>query len=407
MNCRVSGKPLEPLINLGDIYLNNFVDNIDRHLPSERLAIGVSPEFGLAQLMCEPDLDLLYKDYWYRSGTNEGMRESLGLVALKAQEWRKLDRWDIILDIGCNDGFGLTCFPDRCTKVGIDPAKNLREEAKGRMDYHYPDYFSADVYERLMGNKQASIITSIAMFYDLPDPIKFVRDVKKVLKDDGVWVCQMSYTPLMLEQNAFDNICHEHLEYYTFQSFENVIRSEGMKVVDVELNSVNGGSFCCVVAKMGMELDPPRFVQDVAAMRVNALRDWDGHYGRSKWDEFGKRVIGLRESTLDLLHELKKKKKRVYGYGASTKGNTLLQYYGLDRGLITAIAERQPQKYGKLTVGSWIPIISDEQMRMAGPDYLVVFPWHFIDGFVEREHEFLEGGGRFIVPLPQLEVIGG
>jgi hypothetical protein len=215
----------------------------------------------------------------------------------------------------------------------------------------------------------------------------------------------MSYTPLMLEQNAFDNICHEHLEYYTLESFCNLLSTAGLQVVDAEFNSVNGGSIRCYVMHEGAAKDD--FEQDVADMRLRGMYNVDADYQEGAWDGFVKRVERLKENTLDLLCELKTKRKRVYGYGASTKGNTLLQYYGIDGGLISAISERQMQKVGRYTVGSWIPIISDEQIRRINPDYLFVFPWHFIDNFKSREQDYLRNGGRFIVPLPELEIIDG
>jgi hypothetical protein len=228
-----------------------------------------------------------------------------------------------------------------------------------------------------------------------------------VLADDGIWVVQMSYTPLMIEQNAFDNICHEHLEYYTLNSFEYLMRAEGMRIVDAELNSVNGGSIRLFVTHDEAFPIRPRFELDVARMRLDGIRKVDYEYAASDFLDFAKRVRGLKKATVDFLTELKAKGKKVFGYGASTKGNTLLQYYGLDPSYIRKIADRQEAKWGLQTVGTGIPICSEDDMRAEMPDYLFVFPWHFIQGFVEREHDYLLQGGRFIVPLPQLEVIGG
>ncbi|MGW8181445.1 MAG: class I SAM-dependent methyltransferase, partial [bacterium] len=247
MKCRVSGEPLVELIDLGNLFLNAFPDVENGALPRSPLKVGMGEESGLAQLFETPDQDKLYEEYWYRSSTNESMKESLREISQVAQFWRPLDRYDIVLDIGCNDGYLLSCFPESCMKVGIDPAKNLQDEARRNVDYHYPDYFTAENYHRLMGDQKVSIVTSIAMFYDLETPRQFVRDVREVMEDDGVWIIQMSYTPLMLEQNAFDNICHEHLEYYTLHSLEYLLEMEHMKIVDVELNYVNGGSFRVVV----------------------------------------------------------------------------------------------------------------------------------------------------------------
>jgi hypothetical protein len=242
------------------------------------------------------------------------------------------------------------------------------------------------------------------------DPARFLSGVRRCLNVDGVFVLQMSYTPLMLEQLAFDNICHEHARYYTFATLRAELRRAGFQVVDVRLNDVNGGSFR--VFAMRDDADVTSFgsapFRDVADFRVQSLLEYEAYsrYNTERpWREFAGRLQRLRSDVRTLIEGEVAAGRTVYGYGASTKGNTLLQYFGLDASLITAIAERQPQKFGLRTVGTDIPIVSEAEARAANPDYMLVLPWHFVTEFRRRESAYLEGGGRFIVPCPTLEVI--
>jgi hypothetical protein len=299
-------------------------------------------------------------------------------------------------------------LPSDVFKVGFDPAMNLEDESKKKCNVLFSDYFYSDSYFRATKQK-ASLIFSLAMFYDLPDPYTFIKDICEVMAPEGLWVVQMSYTPLMLRQNAFDNICHEHLEYYTLRSFQRIIDPHGLKIVDVELNNTNGGSFRVFVQFENAKPKGLSFDREIADFQQRAIYSREGSEGA--WDartyqDFGERVWKLKCEMKDLLTELKAQGKKVMGYGASTKGNTLLQYYDIDESLIQAIAERQPAKFGLKTVGSWIPIISEEEMRAAKPDYLFVMPWHFRDEFVKREKAFLLEGGRMIFPLPEMEIVG-
>ena len=249
------------------------------------------------------------------------------------------------------------------------------------------------------------------MFYDLDDPSAFVEDIRECLADDGIWIVQMSYTPLMMTQNAFDNVIHEHLEYYSLLSVDHLVRKHGLKILDVEFNDTNAGSFRLVITPEGNSVSQAAlFNRDIGRYRYESVLSHERH---GRFDDpqvcvdFMARVASLKAQTLELLNDLKRRGKKVFGYGASTKGNTLLQYYGIGPDLVQGVAERQERKYGLLCAGSWIPIFSEAEVRAQKPDYMLVLPWHFINEFVERERDYLRGGGRFIVPLPELKVIGG
>ncbi|MBU6214860.1 methyltransferase domain-containing protein [Patescibacteria group bacterium] len=410
--CRISGEPLVELFSLGDLYLSDFLpaDESPR-LGRAPLTMMLAPNSGLVQLAHSADFDSMYRHYWYRSGTNESMVEELRDIAESTSRLMRLRSGDVFVDIACNDGTLLSFIDPSVTRVGFDPAHNTYEEANQQhFDLFVNDYFSAKAYQAQFA-KRAKIITTIAMFYDLEDPNAFVKDVKAILDPDGLWVVQMSYLPLMLQQLAFDNICHEHLEYYSLTAFKYLMDRNDLEIVDCELNDVNGGSFRISMRPKGA--DPALYAtapyRDVAAYRVASILSHEKTLDLSDprtYRSFYEKACGLRDQTLAFLKAEKARGKTIWAYGASTKGNTLLQWWGIDNTLIDGIAERQPMKYGLKTVGTNIPIASDEEMRKANPDYLLVLPWHFIDSFIRREQAFLNRGGKFIVPCPRFEVIG-
>ncbi len=244
------------------------------------------------------------------------------------------------------------------------------------------------------------------MFYDLDEPNKFVSDIVQCLDKDGVWIIQMSYLPLMLETNAFDNICHEHLEYYSLLSLENLLKRHNLEVFDIELNDVNGGSFRVYVKHAGSRrINGAKGAQE----RLVRQRGYElklGLNNKKIYEEFSSRVESIKDKLTSFIKNEVAKGKKVYVYGASTKGNTLLQYFGLDVSIINAAAERNPYKLGKKTVGTMIPIISEERARAENPDYFLILPWHFLKEFINREEAYLRSGGKFIVPLPEFKIIG-
>jgi SAM-dependent methyltransferase len=412
--CRIAGDPLVELFSLGDLYVSDFLPpNATPHTEKVPLTLCISPKSGLVQLAHTASFDDMYKHYWYRSGTNESMVEELEQIATSTSRLMRLQPDDVFVDIACNDGTLLSFIKDGVLRVGFDPAENTYKEAvKQNFDLFINDYFTARAYRASKyGSKKAKVVSTIAMFYDLEDPHEFVLDVKDILDDNGLWVMQMSYLPLMLKQLAFDNICHEHLEYYSLQSLKFLLDQHDLQIVDCQLNDINGGSFRVYIRKN--TADPTTFAtapyRDVANFRVQSILAYEESLklkDPNTYADFFKKASLLKDQTLALIKTEKAKGKKIWAYGASTKGNTLLQWWGIDHTLVDGIAERQPMKYGLETVGSNIPITSDEDMRAAKPDYLLVLPWHFIESFARREREFLDRGGKFIVPCPYFTVIG-
>lgn len=403
---------MKKLLNFGNYCVSDFLtsdDTSDR--PKYNLDLYLDDIIGAVRLKEVVPPDKMYGTYWYRSGINASMPLELKTLVEEIVKRTTHTEGDVWLDIACNDGTMFKFIPPTFTKAGIDPADDTYYDEASKHAIVVQDFFNKESYSKLNVNKKAKVITTIAMFYDLDNPHSFIQDVLEVLDDEGVWVLQMSYTPLMVSQMAFDNICHEHIYYYSLTDIKKLMEMNGMSIVDCSFNETNGGSFRIYVVK---EAYRNKFssqpVRDVCNLRISSVLQWESeNYNSSDlkfWDTFGDNIEALKIKTVDFIKNEVAAGKTVYGYGASTKGNTLLQHFGLDSTLITAIAERSPYKYGRRTVGTNIPIISEEQMRAEKPDYLLVLPWHFIYEFQKRETDFLEAGGKFIVPCPTFEIIG-
>lgn len=401
------------LLNLGDLYVSDFLV-ADEEPRSEPWPLRlVMDDDGLVHLSEQPPAELMWGRYWYRSGTNATMRAELYDIVQQVKGLVHLDAGDLWVDIASNDGTLLACVhltdPD-VTRIGVDPVQGEIHEASKRWGTVIQKPFTAEVAADLLASHgQAKVITCIAMFYDLMDPTDFLAGVKRLLADDGVFVLQMSYTPLMLEQLAFDNICHEHARYYTLTTLRHVLFEAGLRVVDVELNDTNGGSFRVVVQHRDAKPLRSQPWRDVAEMRVVSLLANEYRCGYNEpgvWARFHERLVTLREQVPTFIELQRRLGNQVWGYGASTKGNTLLQYFGLDHTMIDGIAERQEAKWGLVTVGTNIPIVSEDEWRAAAPEYTLMLPWHFRSEFLEREAKYLDAGGRFVVPCPRFDVIG-
>jgi NDP-4-keto-2,6-dideoxyhexose 3-C-methyltransferase len=411
--CRVCEGPFEPVLSLGEQYVSNFLSPEQPDSFKAPLELVLCARCGLLQLRHTVPGEAMYQNYWYRSGTNQTMRTALADIGNSAEQLLELQPGDAVLDIGCNDGTLLSAYKTAgIYRIGFDPAENLAVFSRKVADRVINGFFASEEFQQDpdLKTRRPKIVTSIAMFYDLEDPNKFVSDIKKVMDPDGLWIVQMSYLPLMLKQNDFGNICHEHLEYYSLQSLEYLLKLHDFAVSDVQLNDVNGGSFRVFIRNRGANetvLGDAAY-RTQATERVNTLRAQEAKMGLSEaktYREFAAWVERIKADVLRFISEQVHQGKTVAIYGASTKGNVMLQYFGLDHGLITAASERNPDKWGKVTVGTRIPIVSEEDARNSKPDYFLVLPWHFVDEFRDREKNYLLGGGRFIVPLPHFTLI--
>lgn len=404
---------MKELFTLGDLYVSDFIEEGDAPRGGRiEMKMVWDDQRNAPRLEEITPPEFMYGKYWYRSGTNATMTNELAGIVDSIKSNYKFSDKDVWLDIACNDGTLLSFVPKFCQRVGIDPVDDtFVAESSKHADVIVQDYFSATAYNNRVLDK-AKIVTIIAMFYDLENPELFLKDVYSIMDDNGLLVMQMSYTPLMINQMAFDNICHEHLYYYSLESIKGIFDRSGFKLIDAQLNDINGGSFR--VYAMKDIADEKKFgtqpYRDVCRARVDSLIAYEqvnGYNDPDAWTLFYNRLQELKLETYNFIASEKAKGKTIWGYGASTKGNTLLQYFELDNTLIDGIAERSVYKFGLKTIGTDIPIYSEEEMRAVKPDYLLVLPWHFINEFVQREQDYLNAGGKFIVPCPKFEIIGG
>lgn len=402
--CRVSAsKSLVPILDLGEQALTGvFPRDPAAAITTGPLRLVWCPDSGLVQLDHSYDLGEMYGDnYGYRSGLNQSMVRHLTQKIHNLERLAGLAPHDTVLDIGSNDATSLKAYQTPSLKrIGIDPTG-----AKFRAFYDdditlVPDFFSAAAF-RATNAAQAKIVTSIAMFYDLEDPIGFAREIEAVLAPGGVWHFEQSYMPSMLRTNAYDTICHEHLEYYSLGVVVHILAAAGMRVFDVKMNAVNGGSFAVTAVRQDDPREGSRAVIDWLLGQEERM----GLNTPRPYREFEDRVFRHRADLQRLLKTLAADGKTVLGYGASTKGNVLLQFCGITTAELAAIAEVNPDKFGAFTPGTAIPIISEAEARAMRPDYFLVLPWHFKEGIIQREAEFLAGGGHMIFPFPDIEII--
>lgn len=409
--CRVCNSPnLVKVIDLGMQHLQNVFVKPGFPTPSSRkiptILVRCDPTSnknacGLLQLSHTVPAEILYSVYWYRSGTNSTMRTHLKEIALEAAAMVGKKN-ALVLDIGCNDGTLLSYYPKGFKKIGIDPS-NAIKEIKNHVKI-IQDIFPSVELEKEMQGKQFDIITSIAMFYDVENPINFALNVKKNLSPKGLWIFEMYYMPEILKRKAYDTICHEHLSYYSLAVIEYILRKADMKIIKVNLNDINGGSIRCYATHTNnFKFKKHEYLETAKQLRS---QEFDMELDTDKpYKDFQESINMHREELTALLKKLKRAGKKIHVYGASTKGNTVLQFCGLDHTIIDYAADRNPEKDGAFTLGTNIPIISEEKSRAMKPDYYLVLPWSFKEEFLKREKKAISAGAKMIFPFPKIEII--
>src|SRR3989304_5059036 len=378
--CRSCNSSLIPILHLGDQQITGWVDDPKTKLLEAPLSLVLcsNPVCSLVQLEHTVDADTLWRkaDYGYRSGISSTMVRALDDITTKAQLKVNLEDHDVVVDIGANDGTLLDTYSSNCVKVAYEPIAKFRTCIAKASDYPISDYFSASLYPSEIPD--AKIVTAAAMMYDLDDPHPFVAGVRDILADDGIFVIQLSYLPLMLLQNDFLNVTAEHIEYYSIQSLEYLLNQHGLFAFDAEINDINGGSLRLYVDKGARS----------QSFMLYSLREWEKCLlldTTEPYDAFHDRIQAIKDKLTRAVRYNSSIGKSVYGYAASTKGNVLLQFCEFNQKDIVAIAERNPEKWNKFTAGSGIPIISEDEMREADPDFLLVLAWAFMDEFRHRE----------------------
>ncbi len=402
--CRISGSSnLINVLSLGEQYLTGvFPKTTTEQVSKGPLDLVWCPDSGLLQMKQSYSSEEMYGDnYGYRSGLNSSMVRHLTNKIHALERMITLSENDLVLDIGSNDATLLKAYRGTHRKIGIDPTGLKFKEYYTSDISLIPSFFSADAFKSEFPKAKAKIITSIAMFYDLENPMSFVKDIESILADDGIWHFEQSYMPSMLRTNSYDTICHEHLEFYSFRVVKNLLETCGMRVMDVQMNSINGGSFAVTACKKNAS-----YPSNTAIINWMLRQEDDMGLDTPKpYRDFEERVFKHRKNLVELIEAITGSGKTIFGYGASTKGNVLLQFCNLTTKHIPFIAEVNEQKFGCFTPGNNIPIISEKEAREKKPDYFLVLPWHFKNSILEREREYIDQGGKFIFPLPEIEIV--
>lgn len=404
--CKIcNSSNLDSVVDLGLLSLSGvFPSSIAENPPLAPIEVLRCRNCGLGQLKESPPPGEMFGDnYGYRSGLNESMISHLRLTARLLEDMllNSLEVDDVVLDIGSNDGTLLSSYSTQVVKVGIDPTASKFRHYYNPTDITVSDFFSAETFWKV-SSKPAKIITSIAMFYDLPDPLLFCRDIVQILADDGLWHLEVSYTPWVLDNVAYDTICHEHLLYLNVTQLKILFDMAGLKIARVATNATNGGSVALTVVHKAS-----RIREDSEAITFFLARESDeARYGLSGWSSFANQVLERQESLRNLIGDLKSSGKRVAGLGASTKGNVLLQATGIGPDQLESIGEINLDKVGRFLPGSLIPIVHEVELVSSRPNFLLLLPWHFREGLTRKLENFLCDGGRLITPLPSVEIVG-
>ena len=393
--CRLChNKKLTQIYNFGNHYVSNFVQkkNIKKGVKAP-LNLVYCKNCQLLQLEHSAPQELMYKKfYWYRSGVTNTMKVALKDIFLNIKKMSIMKKGDTILDIGANDGTLLKYFKNEgFTTIGCEPAKNLTKELMKNSKFVINNFWDFKYLNNILKKnklKKPKVITAIGMFYDLEDPSKFISDAAKSLDNNGVFIAQLMCLDSMIKKNDLGNICHEHLEFYSYPSLKYLFEKNGLKIMKIDENEINGGSYRIFCKK--------NIKKSITYKENTSLKDIK---------RFIKRVKKNKKACINFLKRSKIDKKKVFIYGASTKGNTLLQYYGINSKIIPYASERSPEKWGKYTISTGLKIISEQNAREINPDYFFVMPYAFIKEFIKREKKWIKGGGKFILPYPNFKIL--
>lgn len=403
-NCRsCSSKSLKKLYSLGNQYLTGiFPQKKSQLVPKGELSMVICNKCSLLQLENSFNVNVMYgENYGYLSSLNPHMIKHLKIKSEKLKKISNLGNQETVIDIGSNDGTFLSNFKRTNRLIGVDPTIKKLKKFYRKDIITVPEFFSSKTISKYLKSEKAKIITSISMFYDLPAPIQFAQDIYECLDSDGIWHLEQSYMPLMLKNISYDTICHEHLEYYSLKTIKYIFDKVGFKIIDLEFNDINGGSFALTVSKRKSK--HPEYSKIVEWLLAKEEK--------YKYNlpithlKFFKSVKQHKKTLQDLLLNLLDMKKKVIGYGASTKGNVILQYCNLTSKDIKFIVDVNKDKNNKYTPGSLIKIVSEKEIKKYNPDYMLVLPWHFKNFILQKEKNYLNQGGKLIFPLPDIEIV--
>ena len=405
IKCRAcSSSSIKLVLELGEQSLSGVFrsDNIENIL-SGPLSLISCDNCKLIQLSKSYPLDDMYNvGYGYKSGLTLYMQKHLQSIIKLAISIIKLAPNDTVLDIGSNDGTLLNGYNESSLNlIGIDPVSSKYLDLYPKNSKVVSDFFSSENYFSVTKIK-SKIVTSVSMFYDLEDPVKFAQEVSSVLDGEGIWIFELSYLPAMLRYNSYDTICHEHIEYYSLEAIQNILDKADMTIIQASQNEVNGGSIRLTATHKNNKLSS-LISPELTWLKLQEINH--DIFSLSTFINFENNIIRHKNDLISLLTLLNKMGKKVIGYGASTKGNVILQYCGIGPELIPFIGDITQSKDGTFTPGTMIPIISMEKAKALNPDYFLVLPWAFRNDILLREKSLLSSGTKFIFPLPYVEII--
>jgi len=407
--CRVCGNNnLLEVISIKEQFLSpTFVETNNNNYLSEikvkqtlLLCDKENDGCGLLQMKETVNPDLLYSQYFYRSSTNELMKNDLKKVVEFTKNNINLAANDIVVDIGANDCTMIQWFPEECKRIGVEPASNISWKNVNDSIIIVNNYFSAKAIEGVLGNKKVKAFTACAMFYDLDNPNDFVSDIKNSLADDGVFVIQLSYLPAMLRNMNFYDICNEHLEYYSLETLNYLMNKNGLEIYDASENHVNGGSILVAISHINSRIKTKRYLGLMEKEKEYDL------FNPETYKKFYHRILDLKEKIKSYIDLEIQNENKVIALGASTKGNMLLQLFDLDKTIIPFISEKNEDKVGLKTLGTDIELISEKRAREEiKPSCMLVLPWYFKEEIVKRELEYIQNGGTLLFPMPYAHTI--
>jgi SAM-dependent methyltransferase len=402
-NC--SCKKFTDLISLGNLSFSGiFAKKITNNIPKAEISLIICDKCKLVQLKNKFNKKFLYgKNYGYRTGINKTMTNHVYSIVKKVERLSIIKKKNLVLDIGSNDGTLLNFYKKDLIRVGIDPIINKYKKFYSSIDYKLADFFSQKSIDKLRLKKKFKIITALSMFYDLDNPNKFLKDIKTNLDNEGILILEHADLMCIIKNNLFDTICHEHVNYYSSKIIINMLRQNGLKLFNMEYNLINGGSCRYYIChedcnKFSNKKNENKIVKFILRENMFKLE------AKTTYINFLNRINVIKNNTISLIKNIINKKKKIHGYGASTKGNILLQYFGINNLHIRYIADRNPKKNNHFTPGTKIKIITEKLSRKFKPDYYFVLPWHFKNEILEREYRIISKGTKFIFPLPRLTI---
>ena len=400
-NCR--NNQFINLFSLGKMsFTGKFSKNFFHNVPRAYLNLLMCKKCKLVQLDRNFNQKYLYgKDYGYRTGINNTMIDHIRKKVKKCSTLVKLKAKDYVLDIASNDATLLSFYKKNIITVGVDPLVNKYRKYYNKINYKISNFFQIGDIKKKKFKKKFKIISALSVFYDLKNPNKFVREIKEALDKSGVFVLEHADLLCIIQKNLFDTICHEHLEYYSSKVIIEMMNRNGLKVFDHEFNDINGGSSCYYICHQNANYK----IKEKKIRTVLSKERKIGLNSEKIFKIFFKKIMNEKNKLQKLIKKIKNKKLTIHGYGASTKGNVILQFCSIKNNDINCIAERNPLKYNLFTPGTKIKIISENYSRKQKPDYFLVLPWHFKKEILIREKKIRQKGTKFIFPLPKLQVV--